>query len=50
MEDLPDTHSNKASLNETGGASRSHSFSSQKSNDSHTAAEYAISIPTGIRD
>lgn len=49
MENLPDAQSNEASLNETGGASRSHSFSSQKSNDSHTAAEYVISIPTGIR-
>ncbi|KAF7914952.1 hypothetical protein EAE99_010373 [Botrytis elliptica] len=40
MENLPDAQSNEASLNETGGASRSHSFSSQKSNDSHTAAEF----------
>ncbi|TGO14087.1 hypothetical protein BTUL_0058g00120 [Botrytis tulipae] len=40
MEHLPDSQSNEASLNETGAASRSHSFSSQKSNDSHTAAEF----------
>ncbi|KAF5874824.1 putative metaphase-anaphase transition protein [Botrytis fragariae] len=40
MEPPLDIQSNEASVNQTGGASRSHSFSSQKSNDSHTAAEF----------
>lgn len=50
MEPPPDAQSNEAPVNQTGGATRSQSFSSQKSSDSHTAAEYAIPIPAVIRD
>ncbi|ATZ56813.1 hypothetical protein BCIN_14g00460 [Botrytis cinerea B05.10] len=40
MEPPPDAQSNEAPVNQTGGATRSQSFSSQKSSDSHTAAEF----------
>ncbi|KAF7874340.1 hypothetical protein EAF04_003012 [Stromatinia cepivora] len=40
MESLPNAQPNEASGSQTGGTSRSQSFSSQKSDDSHTAAEF----------
>lgn len=42
MEPLPNVQPDEAPSNQSGGASRSQSFSSQKSDDSHTAAEYVL--------